>query len=119
MRPALPPRIEFLWWSECPSWERALARLREAMVERGLDPDGIELREIDTEAAAAGESFPGSPTIRIDGSDVQPPGEEQPLGLSCRTYRLRDGSVSPLPDPADLADALDRALGARVGQARK
>ena len=49
----------------------------------------------------------GSPTIRIDGEDLFPPGEE-PAGLTCRIYRLRDGRVSPLPDPADLREALAR-----------
>ena len=47
----------------------------------------------------------GSPTIRVDGADLQPAGEE-PAGLTCRLYRLRDGRVSPPPDPADLREAL-------------
>ena len=33
------PRVEFLWWSGCPSWERGIAELREAMEELGLDPE--------------------------------------------------------------------------------
>ncbi|HEX2358850.1 MAG TPA: hypothetical protein VHH72_03435 [Solirubrobacterales bacterium] len=107
--PERRPRVEFLWWEECPSWERVLARLRETMAELGLDPDSIELRRIDTEADAAATSFAGSPTIRVDGADVQSPGDA-PIGLSCRIYRRRDGSVSPLPDPADVRDALVAAL---------
>ncbi len=65
------PRVEFLWWRECPSWERALADLRAAMAEAGLDPDSIELREIDTEDLASREAFVGSPTIRVDGEDIR------------------------------------------------
>lgn len=102
---ARAPRVEFLWWSGCPSWERALARLREQMEAVGLDPEAVELREVDAERDAEREGFVGSPTIRVDGRDVQDPGAE-PTGLSCRIYRLRDGRVSPLPDPADLRDAL-------------
>jgi hypothetical protein len=75
------------------------------MTELGLDPDGIEMREIDTDAEAERESFPGSPTIRVDGVDVQPPGDV-PIGLSCRVYRHSDGRVSPLPDPEDVRAAL-------------
>jgi hypothetical protein len=75
------------------------------MAELGLDPDSIELRRIDTEADAAAAAFAGSPTIRVDGADVQSPGEA-PIGLSCRIYRRRDGSVSPLPDPEDVREAL-------------
>ena len=101
----MSPRVEFLWWEGCPSHERALAELREAMVELGLDPQAVEVRQVDTEAAAGGEGFVGSPTIRVDGEDVQPPAGE-PVGLTCRIYRLRDGRTSPTPDPADLRDAL-------------
>jgi hypothetical protein len=106
---AAVPRIEFLWWRDCPSWERALAMLREAMHAAGLDPDSIEVREVDTDESAAREEFVGSPTIRIDGRDLQPPVEGEPTGLACRIYRRRDGRVSPLPDPEDLRDALRAA----------
>jgi hypothetical protein len=105
---AAGPTIELLWWRECPSWERALSDLREAVRAAGLDPGSIEVREVGTEAAAERERFVGSPTIRVDGEDVQPPGDDEPLGLSCRIYRLRDGRVSPTPDPEDLRDALER-----------
>jgi hypothetical protein len=100
------PRIELLWWQECPSWERALQMLREEMGRAGLDPEVVEVTEIDTEEDATRHEFPGSPTIRIDGADLQPPGPDQPLGLTCRVYRTRDGRISPLPDPEDLREAL-------------
>jgi hypothetical protein len=101
--------VELLWWRECPSWERALAMLREAMTEAGLDPDAVEVREVDTDEAARTERFVGSPTIRVNGEDIQPPGDE-PVGLACRVYQRRDGRVSPLPDPADLRESLRRAM---------
>lgn len=103
------PRVEFLWWRECPSWERALADLRAAMRERGLDPEALELIEIDGEETAAREGFVGSPTIRVNGADVQPAAANEPVGLNCRVYRRRDGRVSPLPDPLDVRDALARS----------
>jgi hypothetical protein len=107
------PQIELLWWRGCPSWERALAELREEMRALELDPDSVEVREVGTDAAAERERFVGSPTIRIDGRDLQPTGE--PVGLACRVYRLRDGRVSPLPDRADVRDALAERLAARGG----
>jgi hypothetical protein len=103
------PKVELLFWEGCPSHPQALAQLREAMVEAGLDPELIEVREVDTEARAGVESFVGSPTIRVDGRDVQDPGDE-PIGLTCRVYRRRDGRISPLPDPADLRDAIHNAM---------
>jgi len=101
------PRVDFLYWSECPSHERALAELRAAMAELGLDPAAIELREIDSRERAEATGFPGSPTIRIDGADVQP--TEEPPQLTCRVYRRRDGRVSPTPDPLDIRAALGAA----------
>jgi hypothetical protein len=98
-------RVELLFWAGCPSYPQALSDLREALRERGLDPDCVIVREVETEADAATERFVGSPTIRLDGADVQPPGGE-PVGLTCRVYRRRDGRISPTPDPADLRAAL-------------
>jgi hypothetical protein len=83
--------------------------VREEMREAGLDPAALEVTEIETEDDAERSEFPGSPTIRIDGADFQPPGPEEPGGLTCRVYRLRDGRASPLPDPRDLREALEKA----------
>jgi hypothetical protein len=101
--------VELLFWAGCPSHSRALEELRAAMVDVGLDPFAVRVREIATDGAAAREDFVGSPTIRVDGRDIQPPGDE-PVGLTCRVYRHRDGRVSPLPDPDDVRDALRAAL---------
>ena len=64
------------------------------------------MTEIETEEDARRHGFPGSPTIRVRGRDIQPPGPDQPIGLTCRVYRQRDGRVSPLPDPEDIREAL-------------
>jgi hypothetical protein len=105
------PTIELLWWSGCPSWPRAIEQLREIVSELGLDPEDVALRQVESDEAAAREGFVGSPTIRVDGKDVQPPRSGEHAGLTCRVYHLRDGRVSPLPDPQDVRDALERALG--------
>jgi hypothetical protein len=104
------PRVELLWWEGCPSYPQALAELREAMDQLGVDPAGVEVLEIPSEEEAARDGFVGSPTIRIDGRDVVPPPADEPTGLSCRVYRLRDGRVSPVPDTEDIRDALRRTL---------
>jgi hypothetical protein len=103
------PDVELLWWEGCPSTERALADLRAALGEAGLDPDAVRMREIETDAEAAAAAFPGSPTILIDGADVAPTPDGEPVGLTCRIYRRRDGRISPTPDPEDVREALRRA----------
>jgi len=104
-------RVELLYWDGCPSHPRALGDLRDAMSDLGLDPDTIAVSEVQTDSEAVREHFVGSPTIRINGLDVQPPRDE-PVGLTCRVYHRRDGRISPTPDPADLREALAAAIDA-------
>ena len=111
------PRLELLWWEGCPSTDEALAILREETAGAGLDPASIDVHEVGTAEEAGRERFVGSPTIRVDGADVQPPRDE-PVGLTCRVYRLRDGRVSPVPDRADVREAIETAIdgGGQDGQ---
>jgi hypothetical protein len=104
------PEIELLWWEGCPSTERALAELREALADVGVPDAPVQMREIQSDADAERVGFVGSPTILIDGVDLVPAGDHEPAGLSCRVYRRRDGRIAPTPDPDHLREALQRAL---------
>jgi hypothetical protein len=95
-------KVELLYWRGCPSYPEA-QRLLEEMLGRDAD---IELREVRTDDEAAALRFPGSPTIRVDGRDIDPVGAESPPSLSCRIYHLPDGRVSPLPPRKQLLEAL-------------
>jgi hypothetical protein len=101
--------VELLWWEGCPSTERALVALREALSELGLSDVEVRTREIETDDEARAARFAGSPTILIDGADLIPAADDEPIGLSCRVYRRRDGRITPIPDPDDLREALARA----------
>jgi hypothetical protein len=79
----------------------------------GVDPELIELREIETDEQAVSERFPGSPTIRIDGEDAVSAGDVEPFSLTCRVYRLRDGRYSATPDPEDVREAIRQAKTGR------
>ena len=103
-------KVELLWWEGCPGWPDTLELLRETLSDLEADPEGVELREIVSEEQARREGFPGSPTIRVNGSDVLPPEQPAPAGLTCRVYRLRDGRPSPAPDADDLREALERSI---------
>jgi hypothetical protein len=102
-------RIDLLWWEGCPSHAETLEDLNRILEEEGAEAQ-VELIEIETDEQAQAERFPGSPTIRIDGDDALPAPEGEPFSLTCRVYRLRDGRVSPTPDPEDLREAVRRAL---------
>jgi hypothetical protein len=108
------PDVEVLWWEGCPSTERALDELREALGELGLANAQVHMHEIATDAEAAQTGFVGSPTILIDGRDIAPTASNDTVALSCRVYRRRDGRISPTPDPEDLKDVLRRAAAQEV-----
>jgi hypothetical protein len=101
-------RVELLWWEGCPSYPQALEDLREALRVEGIEETVLEVRHIASDEEAESMGFPGSPTIRVDGEDVSPPGPGEPRGLTCRVYHLRDGRISPVPDPADVRATLRR-----------
>jgi hypothetical protein len=108
------PHVELLWWSGCPSTDRAESELRDALRDVGLERVQVRRREIGTDLEADEAGFRGSPTILIDGVDPLNASPEESTGLSCRVYRRRDGRISPTPDPDDLREALRRAAGVEV-----
>lgn len=98
-------KIELLYWEGCPSYPEALALLERVLAERGIDRD-VELHEVRTHEEAEELRFPGSPTIRVDGRDIDPAGADSRPSLTCRIYRLPDGRVSPIPSREQLEEAL-------------
>ena len=100
-------KVELLWWEGCPSHPEALGDLERVLSEEGVGAE-VELVEVESDEQAHRERFPGSPTIRLDGEDAIAPPEGEPFSLTCRVYRLRDGRISPTPDPEDLRDAVRR-----------
>ena len=98
-------RIDFLFWRDCPSHPEARELLRDVLQERGVDAEIVE-REVLTQNEAEELAFPGSPTIRVDGRDVDPAGAGSRPALTCRIYHLPDGRVSPVPSREQLEEAL-------------
>jgi hypothetical protein len=100
----VPQRVELLYWEGCPSHPEALELLRDVIAARGLDLT-VELREVRSDEEAEQLAFPGSPTIRVDGRDVDAAGAAAPPALTCRIYH-HDGRVSPVPSRRQLEEAL-------------
>ena len=104
-------KVSFLYYEDCPSHDLALDRLRQVLAEEGIQAE-IEVIKVETEEQAQRLRFIGSPTIRIDGQDIDPPPSDAHYALTCRAYRLEDGRISPLPSP----DMIRRALRAAMGE---
>jgi hypothetical protein len=97
-------RVSFLYYEECPSYDLALERLREVMDEEGT-PAEVKVVKVESEEQARELRFVGSPTIRVDGQDIDPPSDSH-YALTCRAYRLEDDRISPLPSKGMIRRAL-------------
>ncbi len=91
-------RIEVLYFDGCPNHEALLPHLRE-LLDRAEVDDEIRLVAVESPEAAEREKFLGSPTLRIDGIDVDPGAPMRTdYGFKCRLYRTRSGFAGSPPD---------------------
>jgi hypothetical protein len=83
--------VELLYFDGCPNHEQLLAHLQQLLRSAQM-PVKLELRRISDDEAAQRERFLGSPTVRVDGRDVEPDAEDrEDFGLKCRLYQLPAG----------------------------
>lgn len=95
--------VEVLYFDGCPGHERVLPTVRDLAAGVGAD---VALRRVETTEEAAVVGFLGSPTVRVDGVDVEPGAEARDdYGLKCRLYRTPDG-LSGLPAETWISDAI-------------
>ena len=105
-----PIKIVFLYWEDCPSHGDAWDRLQAILKEKGVKAEVVRT-EIRTDQDARQWDFCGSPTIRINGTDIDPGGAAaQRVGLNCRIYHTSDGRVTPMPPDEMIRKAIEKAL---------
>jgi hypothetical protein len=103
-------KIELLFFDGCPNYETLLPRLQ-ALIEREGIEDGVELGRVESVEGAEQERFLGSPTVRVDGVDIDPgAATRSDFGLKCRLYRS-DGATSGAPPERWIVEALHAASG--------
>lgn len=100
-------RIEVLFVPGCPNHGPALESLRNVLHSEAINAPIHEIAVTD-EAMARSLKFPGSPTVRINGRDVEST-SQQSYGLACRLYAGGRG-VPPLEI---LQHAITRAHSAK------
>jgi hypothetical protein len=96
-------RIEVLYVPGCPNYQPAVERIQGVLASESV-LDEIHGVPVSTEAQAMAFGFPGSPTIRINGEDVEPNQTNTP-GLACRLY----ANLSGVPSEEVLRLAVSRA----------
>ena len=91
-------KIELLYFDGCPSHEAFLPRLRQLLAQTDVDTP-VQQRRVESDAAAQRERFLGSPTLRVEGDDIDPGATERSdYGLKCRLYATEEGLRGEPPD---------------------
>lgn len=94
-------RVDILHFDGCPNTAPTVARVRAVAHRMGIEID-LRLVAVETVEAAMREHFLGSPTVRIDGVDIDAAAPARSdFGLSCRVYG-REGT----PPAAMIAASL-------------
>lgn len=88
------PEVEVLYFDGCPSHEQLLPTVERLAGRVGAS---VRLRRVETTDEAQAVGFLGSPTVRVDGVDVEPRADDRTeYGLTCRLYATPEGmSASP------------------------
>ncbi len=102
-------KIQFLYFSDCPNHKKARENLLEAIEKARIKDYHIEEIEIKTEEEALKYKFPGSPTIRVNGVDVDPSYVDSGnYGMMCRIYKI-NGQFYGAPTVEMIKEALEDA----------
>lgn len=108
-------RIELFYTPGCPNRALALERIRTALQSLGIT-EAVAMTVVASYAEAERLECPGSPTVRVNGADVDPEARTAHIyGLACRLY-AGGGTREGAPPVAMIAQAI---LGAGPGPARR
>ena len=103
------PVVEIFFFEGCPNYEGARELAEQVAAELGAEPD-LRLVNVETADEARRLRFLGSPTIRVNGHDVEPGADDRSdFALSCRVYRT-DSGFNGQPEESWVRDALAAAM---------
>jgi hypothetical protein len=98
-------KVEVLYIRDCPNHPPTVEAVRDALREGGLPLEIVEI-EISDAAQAMEFSFLGSPTVRVNGQDVEPGVSYlSSYGVTCRSYRV-NGRRQGVPDREWIREAI-------------
>ena len=98
-------KTELYYFDGCPSYQQALDNLTEALRLEGL-PEDVAMIRVESYGDAQAKRFLGSPSIRLNGVDLEGAGAEQRgYAFGCRLYR-EDGAPAGWPSVQCIRQAL-------------
>jgi hypothetical protein len=91
-------RVEVLYFDGCPHHDGLPEHITRLLAGHGV-PAAVTLRRVDTDEDARRLAFLGSPTVRVNGDDVDPTAKDRHgYGLQCRLYPTPAGMRGTPPD---------------------
>ena len=104
-------KVEVLYFKGCPNHPPTVQRVRETLHKMGLH-DEIREIEVDSQDKAQATAFLGSPSVRINGVDIEPSARgAKGFGLTCRTY-IDGATRTGLPSRELISVAIAEQNGA-------
>jgi hypothetical protein len=104
-------KIQLLYFDGCPSHAQFLPRLQAVIDQADVAAD-VELLRVESLETAVAERFLGSPSVRVDGRDIEPGADERTdYGLKCRLYPTPRGLQGTPPEEHLLAALTGEAHG--------
>jgi thiol-disulfide isomerase/thioredoxin len=100
--------IRVMTFEGCPSCAAATLLVEEAVQELRL-PAAIEAIYVNDEDEARRIGFLGSPSIQVDGRDIEVSRRDKKGAYACRLYSTPDG-ITGVPPKELLVDAIREAL---------
>jgi hypothetical protein len=100
-----PGSVEVVYFEGCPNHEATRELVRRVMAEEGVETE-LRLVEVASPEDAERINFLGSPTVRVNGRDIEPGADaRRDYAFSCRVYRTESG-LRGQPDERWLRAAL-------------
>lgn len=101
-------KIEILYFAGCPNHAPAVDRVREVLRQEEVIAELVEI-EITESDTAREIGFLGSPSVRVNGQDVEPSARaENDFGLTCRIY-IDEAQRAGLPSTELIRAAVRKA----------
>jgi hypothetical protein len=101
-------KIEVLYFDGCPNHKPAVERVQELLHEEGVSAEVLEVNVSDASIAQE-VGFLGSPSVRVNGLDVEPGARTaREYGMMCRSYSV-DGRREGFPSREMLGQAIREA----------
>jgi len=101
-------KVEILYFEGCPNHAPVLEMARRVLDREKIRAE-VRLLEVTDEIAAESAQFLGSPSVRVNGVDIEPGREDASPFFGCRTYTA-GGKTVGVPPEKWLVDALRRGV---------